>query len=153
MIYVKGKITDKGGNPIDNANITITNQDGSNKLVNGYVIGRTSDNKGNFTIPVALADSFVTFSYVGYKPLTLPAESAKNKSVFKLLEDSNTLQDVTITTSTHAPARPASGGIRPKVTPTPEVQPKKSYKKYYLIAGTIVGVALIGLFIYHLVKK
>jgi len=145
MYTVNATITDYKGKPIPNANITVTDSTGTPIPVNGLdVVGRTSDAKGKFIIPVAKEDSFVTISYVGYKPLTLPAVAAKNKTQFKLQTEANYIQEVTVTTPRATPQNNT-------VASTDKVE--SNNKKYWIIGGATLLLIAIGTGIYFYTKK
>lgn len=147
MITVQGKIT-HAGKPLANVNISLTDANGNWYPVNGYNIGRESDAKGFFSIPVTNEDSFVMFSAVGYKPLLFPAQAAATRTDFKMQLDEQNLPGVTINTNaprTRATVRPAAQMLAS--------MPDLSNKKYLMYAGIAAAVVVLGIGAYFLFRK
>lgn len=151
MYIVKGIIKDvTTGKPIDNVNITVTDSSGNYMPVNGNNIGRTSDKRGYFNIPVTPEEAFVTFSFVGYKPLTIPAETASKMTVFKLANDNNNLDEVVISQTRPTPRPRATAGT---MTMAPMMVAKASNNTKWWIIGGITAVTVVGIALYFMLKK
>lgn len=95
---IKAKIVNgHTGRPMENVNISITDSTGNLLPINGETIGRTSNSDGRFILPVAKEDDvFITFSFVGFTPFTLPAASAAKMKVFKMQSKNQELPDTTV---------------------------------------------------------
>jgi len=127
------------------ATITITDQAGKNPIrQNGHVISRRAAPDGRFILPVIAPDRvFVTFSAPGYKPLTLPADSAATKTEFKLYDMSvsgTILDDVPIISQ-------AVDRIFPETAQDP------AKRRGLTIGLAVAGALLLALGIYLLIKK
>ena len=141
MITVKGKVIDSSnGKAIQMANVTVTDSTGNYLPVNGVNVGRTTDASGAFIIPVANPDAWLTISYVGYKPLILPAEQAVKKSTFRLLTNTESIPDVEIKTAAYNPKYPGENSLG-------------NDKKAWIAIFAIIGAAIIGGIIYTLKRK
>ncbi len=88
---ISGKITDNLG-PVAGANIVLQNSEAE-------IIGTISDFDGNFTIQAKNDNYKLTISYVGYISHTQDITLAENidLGIITLKEDSNTLEEVVIT--------------------------------------------------------
>jgi hypothetical protein len=85
MLTVKGKVIDsKTGEPLELANAVVSDGAGKPFPVNGNIIARQSDAKGEFILPFAHEDTFLRVSYVGYKPLLVSAKEAAKMGSFSL---------------------------------------------------------------------
>lgn len=148
MYIVKGTIKDiKTGKPIANANISVTDHTGAFLPVNGNNIGRTSDSKGYFNIPVTPPDAFITISYVGYEPLKVLAQTASKMAVFKIGQSDNQLEEVVVNINKPRPR------ARPSVSaPEQRTSGSAGNKKIWWIAAG-VAVLVLGTVAYFIFKK
>ena len=78
---IKGKVTDKAGEPLIGVSITY-----------GQGQGTVTDIDGNFSVNVP-SGTFIKVSYVGYKPQTVKAGA---NMAITLEEDNTTLDDVVV---------------------------------------------------------
>lgn len=145
-IKVVDSVTNNG---LENVNVFISDQNGNQQKVNGEDIGRTTDSKGLLSVmPVAKESLFVTFSMVGYKPLTLPAISAQNKNgkTVKMIQDTNIIEDIDIFSSVPRPR--AKGGKSSQAISKKENKPNNKF----MIIGVVVGLVVIAGVVYYFVK-
>ncbi len=149
MYIIKGTIKDiKTGKPVANANISVTDHTGAFLPVNGNNIGRTSDGKGYFNIPVTPTDAFITISHVGYQPLRVLAQTASKMAVFKIAQSDNELEEVVVNVNKPRPrARPTNNPS----TEQPIITTDGNKKKWWIAAG--VAVLVLGVIAYFIFKK
>lgn len=141
-------VDSKTGAPLANANVTITDQNGEYAMVNGVAVGRSTDAKGLMSVlPVAKDTSFVTFSCVGYKSLTVPAESAKRFSngKVKLQVQENSLPEFVMSV---VRPRAAGGGKSSDSSQASEQGQKGNNKIKYIIAAVVSVLFIVGLVYY-----
>ncbi|HQX95445.1 MAG: SusC/RagA family TonB-linked outer membrane protein [Chitinophagaceae bacterium] len=101
-IPIKGRVTDKDGNPLEGANVK----------VKGSKTGTTTDNQGRFTINVNEGDILVV-SYIGFSEFTLSVTAAAINSAegFSVrLNPAQTVLDETVIKGYYKSSRKASTG-------------------------------------------
>ncbi len=81
--------------PLPGANIYAVDKDGKKINRNAGVLGDTTDLDGNATIPDFPANEQIEVSYIGYKTQRL--SPGRNRLTVLLVEDANTLNEITIT--------------------------------------------------------
>lgn len=65
-------------------------------LVEGTVIGTTTDSEGNYTLALPASASAITFSFIGYDTKRVPADQPLLLKVVTLVERTETLDDVVV---------------------------------------------------------
>jgi len=80
QVLVKGKVTDKQGNPVQRASVSVIDAD--NRIVNGT----STDIEGNFVIKNVNAKNRLTVTNIGFKTVTLPINSKTDFAI--ILEES-----------------------------------------------------------------
>lgn len=103
---IRGKVVDRNGEPLPGASVTLTDS-GSATI---------TDTLGNFTL-IAVGDKAIQVDYIGYEPVTLPVDTAKNIQIV-MNESLVALNEVTVTEVTGK-----------RVVPEP-VTGKRKYRKY-----------------------
>lgn len=103
---IKGKVTDKNGEPLPGASVMIENSN----------IGTVADTDGNFTLRIT-GNEKLHIDYIGYEPVTLPVDTGKNMLI-AMNEDHQALDEAVITKYT-----------KRNSSPEPVIG-KKEYKKY-----------------------
>jgi TonB-linked SusC/RagA family outer membrane protein len=79
QVMIKGKITDKKGEPVEGASVSVIDAD------NRIISGTTSDLEGNFVLKNVNTKNKLSISNIGYKTLVVPV---KDKTEFAIkLED------------------------------------------------------------------
>ena len=82
QVVIKGKITEKNGNPISGVSVSILDADGR------IVSGASTDLEGNFVIKNVNTKNRISISSIGYKSIT---QNIGNRTVFNLsMEDTQT---------------------------------------------------------------
>lgn len=78
--YVKDIDTSE---PLAGASVIMTDSQGKALPLNGVpIVGRKADMDGKFIFPIALDNAYITVSYVGYTPITHPADDYKNDIIY-----------------------------------------------------------------------
>lgn len=147
-LIVKAKVIDSSTQrPMANVNVFVSDSKGNQVTHNGVPnVGRTTDGNGNFILPVAFADDFITISHIGYQTLTIPSESAANKSQFIMRTLVQDLPEAVINGT-----RPRS---IPRATPIKTASvPTINKKTWLIVGGVIAGVSILGIIIYLSFKK
>lgn len=103
---IKGKVTDKNGEPLPGASVIIKDSN----------IGTVADTDGNFTLRTTRNEK-LHIDYIGYEPVTLPVDTGKNMLI-AMNENHQTLDEVVVTKYT-----------KRNSSPEPVIG-KKEYKKY-----------------------
>lgn len=133
MFIINQKIRDiDTQQPLIGATVLLVDSNGQPLLVNGYQVGRVSNDQGAFVLPVVPEDAFIKVSYIGYNPIIHPADDYRNDDIYlKAKEISATSTDTVIKA---------------------KYQPKK--KKWWLIPVLVAcGLLLIGATYYLTTKK
>ena len=64
---IKGKVTDDKGEPLIGANVTYK----------GTTYGTITDINGEFSLPKKEGNAILTAHYIGYNPVSIPADTSK----------------------------------------------------------------------------
>ena len=71
---IKGKVTDDKGEPLIGANVTYK----------GATYGAITDINGEFSLPKKEGNEILTAHYIGYNPVSIPADTSKNLSLIHI---------------------------------------------------------------------
>lgn len=119
---IKGRVTDENGEPLMGANI----------LVKGTGKGTVSDVNGNFTLD-ADGNKEIAVNYIGYEPITLPADTGK-EMLIAMNESKEALNEVVVVGYGTERKKDFTGSVvRVEPLTIPEPVPVigfKAYKKY-----------------------
>lgn len=98
MFIINQKIRDIDTNePLIGATVILVDANGQPLLVNGYQVGRISNDQGAFVLPVVPENAFIKVSYIGYNTIIHPADDYRNDDVYlKVKETPATLFDTII---------------------------------------------------------
>ena len=83
---IKGKVTDDKGEPLIGANVTYK----------GATYGAITDINGEFTLPKKEGYEILTAHYIGYNPVSIPADTSKTMLI-AMSENKTTLNEVVVT--------------------------------------------------------
>ena len=83
---IKGKVTDDKGEPLIGANVTYK----------GATYGAITDINGEFSLPKKEGNEILTAHYIGYNPVSIPADTSKNMLI-AMSENKTTLDEVVVT--------------------------------------------------------
>ena len=97
---IAGKVIDSTAKPLAGANIYMSDENG--KVTGTALVGGTHDD-GSFILSVPDTARFITISYVGMKPLTVPAGFASTRGTFALADSGATAAETTVTATRTAP--------------------------------------------------
>ena len=89
QVLIKGRVTDKQGNPVQRASISVIDAD--NRIVNGT----STDIEGNFVLKNVNTKNKITITNIGYKTITLAINTRTDFSV-TLEESQSDLGEVVI---------------------------------------------------------
>lgn len=83
---IKGKVTDDKGEPLIGANVTYK----------GTTYGTITDINGEFSLPKKEGYEILTAHYIGYNPVSIPADTSKTMLI-AMHENKTTLNEVVVT--------------------------------------------------------
>ena len=83
---IKGKVTDDKGEPLIGANVTYK----------GTTYGTITDINGEFSLPKKEGNAILTAHYIGYNPVSIPADTSKTMLI-AMHENKTTLNEVVVT--------------------------------------------------------
>lgn len=83
---IKGKVTDDRGEPLVGANVTYK----------GATYGTITDINGEFSLPKTEDNAILTAHYIGYNPVSIPADTSKTMLI-AMRENETTLNEVVVT--------------------------------------------------------
>ena len=83
---IKGKVTDDKGEPLIGANVTYK----------GATYGAITDINGEFSLPKKEGNEILTAHYIGYNPVSIPADTSKTMLI-AMHENKTTLDEVVVT--------------------------------------------------------
>ena len=83
---IKGKVTDDKGEPLIGANVTYK----------GATYGAITDINGEFSLPKKEGNEILTAHYIGYNPVSIPADTSKTMLI-AMSENKTTLDEVVVT--------------------------------------------------------
>lgn len=143
MITVKTTLIDSTTRkPLPDVNAYVSDTAGNPIAHNGVAnVGRVSGKNGSVILPVAVNADSVTFSYVGYKKLTMPATAAQKRKTIIMMRDVEALPEVNILPSKKE--TPKTDGLFSKI---------KS-NKWLMIAGAVALLIFLGVIFYALKSK
>ncbi|MGE8424830.1 MAG: carboxypeptidase-like regulatory domain-containing protein, partial [Sphingobacterium siyangense] len=100
--YIKGRVKDENGITLSGVGVRETDNDGN----------ATSTNmKGDFILKVKSKKSTIRFSYVGYKPVEMPASNIQYPFELKLVPQLNDLDEIQVTAYGNTTKRFNTGNI------------------------------------------
>ncbi|HEY4061146.1 MAG TPA: SusC/RagA family TonB-linked outer membrane protein [Puia sp.] len=130
-IEIKGRIINKQGEPLGNANIVIM---GSNK-------GTITDANGQFTIKNVAQSDVLLISFVGYKSQSVKIGMRTNDNMVLVLEEANSSLDETVVQAYGTTSRRLSVGNIARVTST-DIEKQPVMNPLQAMQGFVPGLVV-----------